>query len=193
MGVYSTDDYLKKIEKQVLQLSNIKPHFEIINEVIRRQTIRIFEKGLGGDGSKSPDYSRKPIYISIKTSPRKVPARGKSSNTAKFKNGKVRKSSYFSGGYAEFKKAIGKGGSGHVNLWLTNNFKTAFINSAKNSLNQSTNDKIILKPRVLESTFNPAGKLDFIFTEYIAFFDLSKDERKYIIDKNMELLREALT
>lgn len=193
MGIYTTDEYLKKLDRQVLELSNIKPHFEIINEVIRRQTIRIFEKGIGGDGRQSPKYSTKPVYVSIKTSPRKVPPRGKNSNAAKFKNGKIRKSSYFMGGYADFKKAIGKGGGGHVNLWLTGNLKTAFINSAKNSTNAITKDKLSIKARILESVFNPAGKLDAIFTEYIAFFDLTKGEREYILKRNRELLLDAFS
>lgn len=68
-----------------------------ISTVLSVHKPRIFEKGLDGVGSKIGTYGTKPISISKKSQARQT--------------GKT----YFKGGYAEYKKDIGKN-PGYVNL-----------------------------------------------------------------------------
>lgn len=75
-----------------------------VSTVLAEHKPRIFEKGLDGNGSKIGTYGTDPISISKK-------------NQAK-QTGKT----YFKGGYAEYKKAIGKN-NGFVNLDNTSQMK----------------------------------------------------------------------
>lgn len=100
---------------------------------------RIHEQGLAADDTKIGVYSKIPIYISLSQSPRKFATKGKNSDatisvsssniatrktsTAKvgaMKNGKIRASAYFAGGYDEFKTTVGRNTlGGNVNLSLS--------------------------------------------------------------------------
>lgn len=68
-----------------------------LSSVLAIHKPRIFEKGLDGNDAKIGTYSTKPISISKKNQAR---------NTGK---------TYFKGGYAEYKKDVGKN-PGYVNL-----------------------------------------------------------------------------
>ncbi len=75
-----------------------------LSSVLAIHKPRIFEKGLDGTDSKIGTYSTKPISISKKNQAR---------NTGK---------TYFRGGYAEYKKEIGKN-PGFVNLRNTDQMR----------------------------------------------------------------------
>lgn len=75
-----------------------------LSSVLAIHKPRIFEKGLDGSDAKIGTYSTKPISISKKNQAR---------NTGK---------TYFKGGYAEYKKDIGKN-PGYVNLRNTDQMR----------------------------------------------------------------------
>lgn len=88
---------------------------------------RIFERGQSVGGGKIGKYSRKPMYVSKEGAKSQygsqirqggIRPRGKNSKRSKFKNGNPRRSAYFAGGYAEFRKAVGRQSS-YVDLSLT--------------------------------------------------------------------------
>lgn len=198
MGTYTTDQYISKLDKSFLSLQKVKPHVEILAEVIRRQQDRVFNKGMDGNGKAIGLYSTKPTYISINKLPRKLtptgkkPAKGRAKST--FKNGKMHTSRYFSGGYAEMKVKVGKGGGGRVNLWLFGHFRTAYLNSIKNPYTAVSSNSIRVKTFITPSVFNPQGKIDGIFdpeTGYPFIFDLTRGEKKYVIDRSQKLLTQT--
>jgi len=83
---------------------------------------RIHSKGLSADNSSIGQYSRKPIYVSLKSNVGNnksfgQPA-GKNGNTT-FSSGKKHKAKYFGEGYSQFKTAIGRNQLGSVNLTLS--------------------------------------------------------------------------
>ena len=99
---------------------------------------RIHEQGKASDGTIIGEYSKKPIYISLSASPKKFVAKGKKSastirvkksnvetrkvtseKVGALKNGKIRKSGFFEGGYNQFKTEIGRNEIGTVNLSLS--------------------------------------------------------------------------
>lgn len=78
---------------------------------------RVFTNGRDSSNRRIGKYSRNPMYVSIAGAKRRygsqirvsaLRGRGKNSNKRKFKNGKERKSMYFSGGYAEFRTKVGR-------------------------------------------------------------------------------------
>ena len=93
---------------------------------------RIVDLGRSTDGGSIGSYSEKPIYISKDATPksfgRPLGKRYKGKRRSKFKStGKDHKSRYFSGGYKEFKSAIGRNSLGRVNLSLTGNMMNSLI------------------------------------------------------------------
>lgn len=199
MATYTTDQYISKLDKSFLNLQKVKPHVEILSEVVRRQQDRVFNKGIDGKGKEIGKYSTKPTYISVKQMPRKLTPTGKKpkKGVAKstFKNGKLHTSRYFSGGYAEFKTKMSRGTGGtRINLWLFGHFKTAFINSIKNPYTAVSPNSIRVKTFISPSLFNPQGKLDGIFdpeTGYPFIFDLTGGEKKYVITRSKQLLTQT--
>lgn len=106
-----------------------------VNAVMKE---RIHEKGEASDGSLIGQYSTKPTYISLNESPKKFVAKGKNSESTiavskssidtkkqsasklgALKNGRIRRSGYFPGGYNQFKTEIGRNQLGSVNLSLS--------------------------------------------------------------------------
>lgn len=183
MANFTTDQYIKKLEKMAKDI-DIKPFYEVTNEIIARQENRIFNKGVGGNGTQLAKYSTKPIYVSLKQMPRKVSPKGKF-GTAKFKNGKLHTSAYFDQGYAEFKKAMGKGGGGHVNLWLTGKFRKGFANSANPVKMITKGFSIIYSIKVTGA--NPDKKLDAIFKRFPMAFKFTKGEKAYVLKRFREI------
>lgn len=104
---------------------------QLIGDLIRR----IHQQGLDAGGGTIGQYSSKPMYVSLTTFVRKkgkvgksehgkpikgqrtLKAKGKNSDSTKFKNGKLRKSRYFPDGYMEYHDEMGNGRN--VNLTLT--------------------------------------------------------------------------
>jgi len=189
MATYTVKEYAKKLE-QMAKL-DVKPFYEVTQEVITRQTYRIFTKGQGGHGPLG-SYDPSPIYVSNQQryTPRRNKPVGKYGST-KFKNGKPHKSTYFPDGYSQFKKAIGKG-NGKVNLWLFGNFLKAFMNSG--GVNNITvgNSRIKIIKSIKASTHNPQGKLDGIFARYPDAFKFTKGERGFVLKRFREIFIEQL-
>ena len=70
---------------------------------------RVLMTATNHNGEKFSPYSTRPIYINtIKNSPRKLIPKGKSGFTVFRKSGKTHRSTYFSGGYKEFREIIGR-------------------------------------------------------------------------------------
>lgn len=85
---------------------------------------RIHVLGLAADGSPIGKYSTTPLYVSTRTKGGVNPGAaigktGKSKFGGGKRKGQSHTSRYFAGGYGEFKSAVGKSGSGNVNLTLT--------------------------------------------------------------------------
>lgn len=96
---------------------------------------RIHSKGLAADGSAIGQYSRKPMYVSLKSNIGNnksfgQPA-GKNGNTT-FSSGKKHKAKYFGEGYSQFKTAIGRNQLGSVNLTLSGTMQNQLVVLPKN-------------------------------------------------------------
>lgn len=189
----SVDAWAKSLNERLRNATDVKNYILLTNEVISRQSSRVFDKGTPGIGA-GYNYSRKPIYASNdpKYTPRKNTPRGKNSTSSTFKNGKPRKSTYFAGGYAEFKNAVGKGANNRVNLWLFGNFRRMFQNSGKNPVRRFNQDGFSLLVQIKASGNNPQGKLDGILTRYPNMFKLSLGERKFVVRRFREILLDKL-
>lgn len=192
MATYTTKSYLKKLEK--MAKLDVKPFYDITQEIIDRQQRRIFDKGIDGNGGPIAEYSDKPLYVSnsIYATPRKNKPIGKTGQS-KFKNGKPHKSTYFAGGYGQFKKAISKSsGSGGVNLWLFGNFRKGFMNSGGRKNITMNNTRIVIFKAIPASTHNPGKKLDSILARYPNAFLFTKGERSYVLKRFKEIFIEQL-
>jgi len=123
----TTAEFNKKLDEQLLKISDAKFLLTSVTEVHSRQVKRIFEQGLNGNGAKIGNYnSSDPIYIKPDESPKGFPTKGKNGETT-FKNGKQHKTGYFDS-YKAFRQAISRE-TGFVNLRLTENLKFDFTNS----------------------------------------------------------------
>lgn len=194
MGTFkTTDEWSRSLNERLRNAIDIKNYTLLTNEVVSRQASRVFDKGTPGVGG-GYKYDRKPIYASNdpKYTPRKNAPRGKNSSLPTFKNGKQRKSTYFAGGYGEFKNAIGKGANNRVNLLLFGNFRRMFQNSGKNPVRRIGQTGFSLLIQLKASGNNPQGKLDGILTRYPDMFKLSPGERKFVIRRFREILLEKL-
>jgi hypothetical protein len=183
MPNFTTDGYVKKLEKMAKDI-DIKPFYEVTNEIIARQENRIFNKGIGGNGSQLGKYSTRPTYISLSQMPRKVSPKGKFGET-KFLNGKIHKSAYFNQGYSEYKKAMGKGNGGNVNLWLSGRFRKGFANSANPVKMITKGFSIIYSIKVTGA--NPDNKLNALFNKYPLAFKFTKGEKAYVLKRFREI------
>lgn len=183
MANFTTDQYIKKLEKMAKDI-DIKPFYEVTNEIIARQENRIFNKGTAGNGADLGKYKTTPTYISLSQMPRKKSPKGKFGK-AKFKNGKKHKSKYYAGGYAEFKVDMGKGNGGVINLWLTGKFRKGFANSA-NPVKMTTKGFSIIYS-IKRTKANPDEKLDAIFKRFAIAFKFTKGEKAYVLKRFREI------
>jgi hypothetical protein len=215
MPNFTTGGYIKKLEKMAKDI-DIKPFYEVTNEIIARQENRIFNKGIDGNGRKIASYSTKPMLATKQQFPRvskfkptiaksnigyAVNIKTKKTKTVKVSGNKNDKSNWLwikfpkakkavpvmliEGGYGEFKKIIGKGGSGGVNLWLFGHFRKAFANSANpvKMIEKGFNITYSIK----SSVFNPQGKLDGLFKKYPQAFKFTKGEKAYVLKRFREI------
>lgn len=116
---------LTKLKNNLVSLEAMdKLTKEVATGVRASNMRRIHNEGKAVDGSMIGSYSTKPMYVSLKNSPRKFTPKGKKGKT-KFKNGKSHKSGFFKDGYKGFRREIGKE-TGFVNLQLTGSLKADF-------------------------------------------------------------------
>lgn len=117
MATYTIAEYSKMLDKRLDSFVNSKAVGQVYSTILADMVIRIFEEGKNSSGDFIGKYSTNDTYINTeKESPKKLPARGKNGNT-KFKDGNPHKTTFFGGGYKEFKGKIGRGSS-FVNLRL---------------------------------------------------------------------------
>lgn len=96
------------LEGKLEKLSDVKPLLDEIGLQLLRETARrIWDRNEKSEGGKIvTSYSTEPLYVSVRASS-KIKGKGKSpKSTAKFKNGKPRKTRYIGGGYKQLKTKV---------------------------------------------------------------------------------------
>ena len=187
MATYTIKQYTKKLQSIKFE---VKPFYDVANELIGRIDNRVFNQGINGFGATIGSYSKKPVYIS--TSGKKnharnlsTPPRGKYSTKPVFLNGHKRKTVYFTGGYDQFKSDVGKNtAGGRVNLWLSGSFRRAWQNSIDPVLIVESGFRIRFSLKT--SALNKQKKIDGILKKYPGTFNLTKGEHQYILKRYRE-------
>lgn len=155
---------------------NVSGNFvRTVTQTITEQADRIFSDGLDSKGAPIGRYSAKPMYVNTKdASPRKIQGKGKTGRT-KFKNGKPLKSTYFAGGYKEFKMRVGRGNK--FNLFLFGNFNRAYLAGAVRPVVVEQPGKTIVFFGISAGSDNPKGKIDGLFSRFPKAFRFSINEK----------------
>ncbi len=103
--ISNIDQLIASIENELPQVLEQKA----ANDLRVMISKRVMESGTTSTGSKFSNYSTNPIYINTSdNSPKKVSPKGKTGKTVFAKTGKPHKSTYFGGGYNEFRDRIGR-------------------------------------------------------------------------------------
>lgn len=118
----SISDYFKALSKRI---NNSDALLIAVKDVNSEMGERIFEDGKAVDGEIGK-YSTEPTYIGDKNSPKTGTHQGEYGDT-EFMNGKPHTSTYYAGGYSEYRSAMGRSNK-TVNLDLTGRLKTNFLN-----------------------------------------------------------------
>lgn len=115
----NTSEVIRSINMKLLPLKFLAPLQKEVATTIRASiSRRVFNDGQAVNGNIG-QYSTNPIYVSPLNSPKKFSTKGKNSNSkSTFKNGKPRKTKYFSAGYKGFRSHIGRDTT-KVNLTLS--------------------------------------------------------------------------
>ena len=168
----TTAEFNKKLDEQLIKISNAKFLLTSVTAVHSRQVKRIFEQGLNGDGVKIGNYnSSDPLYVNPDDSPKSFPTKGKNGETT-FKNGKKHKTGYFDS-YKAFRRAISRE-TGFVNLRLTENLKFDFTNSLT-----LMGDVYVTGTKKKENTLKADGAIN----KYgVATFQLTDNEKQIFIE-----------
>lgn len=170
MATYSISQYQKRLKSMQAELHNQKLYVGAASEVGRMVAKRIFQDATSSDGGAiEPPYSTKAIYISADDSPQKSKA-GK-----------------YSGGYGEFKRAIGRGG--RVNLFLFGFFNRAYLAAALNPVVEVSPQGVSVGIGLNYSTQNPQEKVDTLLSKYENAFKFSQAERETYLEENRKILR----
>lgn len=171
MANRSIAEFRKKLNDIATEVNNQKLYVGAASAVGRKVANRIFQDGTSSDGGPiTPPYSTKPIYISSSQSPRATGV-GK-----------------YTGGYGEFKRAIGRGGN--VNLFLFGFFNRAYLASVARPQVNKMPSGINIGIGIDYSIQNPQEKVDKLIGRYEAAFRFSKEERELAIKKNREVFRK---
>ena len=161
-----------------------------VTQTITEQADRIFTDGLDAKGAPIGRYSAKPMYVNTTdASPRKIQGKGKTGKT-RFKNGKPLKSTYFAGGYREFKMKVGRGKK--FNLFLFGNFNRAYLAGAVRPVVVEQPGKTIVFFGINAGSDNPQGKIDGLFKRYPQAFRFSIHEKVNHRARVQALLNKAL-
>lgn len=187
----TTEQFNKKLDEQLSQISDAKFLLTSVTEVHARQVKRIFENGLNANGGKIGSYNSKdPIYVNPLDSPVTFPPKGKTGETT-FKSGKGHKTGYFDS-YKAFRGAIGRSTS-FVNLRLTENLKFDFTNSITRVADgyvTGVRDRIMPEadiPSNDEKTKENVNKVNGIIAKYGAVTFMLSDEEKTIFAESVKL------
>lgn len=169
----SIKEYIARLEKFNQLLIDSDPVFKAATNVVRNQSVRVFEEGGVGAGGTKETYKGGPLYVNPKNSVRKFPLKGKNGGGAKFKNGKARQSAFFTS-YAQFKKTIGE--PSFVNLKVFGNLFRAFGTGVDLRI-ENGRTRVIHSIRT--NAANPEGKVRGLLAKYPAAFrptDAEKEE-----------------
>lgn len=194
MANYRPDQYAKKLTNNLNKLINSSAGFqEVAFRLVSITEKRIFDKGKDGNGGDIGTYSTKPLYVNpnLPTNRKKFPVKGKYNSSTKFKNGRTRKTSYFSG-YTAYKQSQGMATLGSkVNLQVTKHFRRAFLSRSFPVSHQGSN--IIMKLGVSPSPANPIGKLHGLMVKrYPNAFRFTKEERAFFNEEIRDLFINSL-
>lgn len=183
-------EYKAKLNQIRKDLDVSASFVKTVTQTITEQADRIFTDGADAQGAAIGRYSAKPTYINTtEASPRKLAGKGKTGKT-KFKNGKPLKSTYFAGGYKEFKARVGRGNK--FNLFLFGNFNRAYLANAVRPVVVDQPGKTIVFFGLRAGADNPQGKLDGLFSRYPRAFRFSIHEKVNHRARIVALLNKAL-
>ena len=187
----TTAEFNKKLDEQLLKISDAKFLLTSVTEVHSRQVKRIFEQGLNGNGAKIGNYnSTDPLYVNPDESPVKFPTKGKTGEKT-FKSGKEHKTGYFDS-YKAFRNEIGRSTT-FVNLRLTENLKLDFTNSVTQSGSgyvTGVRDRLMPQadlPTNKEKTKENVNKVKGIVAKYGAVTFMLTENEKDIYKQSVKL------
>jgi len=169
MKTYTPKQYAQRLKAKLKEVDDAKIIFLPASTIHADKAERIFDKGENCNNSEHGKYSTSPIYVNTTfKSPKKLQPKGKSGKTNFKTSSRKRKTTYFQGGYKQFKGAIGRGTK--VNFRLTNDLQTDYISALKRRRDKWVN---ILKRVVNEKKYE--GLTDRFGN---CSFDFSQKERK---------------
>src|SRR3990167_5153369 len=116
---------IKRLTGKLRQVANDQVMLTTIATTLQASNIeRIHERGEAVSGANIGSYSRKPTYVNPSNSPKAISPKGKDGRNS-FKNGKKKKTRYYSDGYKGFRSNIGRDTS-NVNLSLSGKLSKEF-------------------------------------------------------------------
>lgn len=186
-------EYKAKLNRLRKDINISKQFVGAVTSTIKEQADRIFTDGLDYKGRPIGSYSTNPIYVNTQVaSPKKFKPKGKGKKSgATFKNGNPRKSTYFKGGYKEFKQKNGRGAK--FNLFLFGNFNKAYLAGAVKPFVSENPNKITAFFTIPSGTDNPAEKIEALVEDrYPQAFKFSKQERQRHMVRVETLLNKAI-
>lgn len=169
----SIKEYVRRLEKYAQGLQDAEPVFLAASNVVRNQTVRVFEEGGVLAGGGRTQYGGGPLYVNPANSVRKFPLKGKNGGGAKFKNGNRRKTAYFAN-YTAYKKQIGE--PSYVNLKVFGNLFRAFGTGVR--LDTAGGGKVRVIHSIRVNAANPEGKVRGLIAKYPAAFRPTDAERE---------------
>lgn len=173
----NTKEYINRLQKFADGLQESEPVFNAVANTVRNQTVRVFEQGGVGPGGSKAAYGGGALYVNPNTSVRKFPLKGKNGGASKFKNGKPRKTGYFTS-YAEFKQTIGEGRN--VNLKLFGNLARAYGTGI--SVKRSGGEVLVFHS-IRTDQSNPEGKVKGLIGKYpAAFMPTDRERAEFVQD-----------
>lgn len=176
----TVEQWVAKLDARIAELSDEKIMKAAILDITADVVQRVFVEGKNSKNTAIGRYSRKPIYVNPKNSPKKFSPMGKTGS--RFKNKKSHKTRYFNGGYANFKTFIGKGDK--VNLWLFGELRSDAASVALRKIQGGFDWR-------LKKDINQK-KVEYLTKHFggTSIFGLTKDERtKFERNVRAEVLR----
>lgn len=164
----SISDYLNDLNRRINESNAL---VIAAKDTSAEMSERIFIEGQSVQGDIGK-YSTTATYIGDKNSPKKGTHKGKNDDT-KFKDGRPHTTTYYEGGYSEYRSAMGRDNKG-VNLSLTGRLETNF----NNALVENNADEVVLR-LTAENTAKARGN-ELRFNKRI--FSLTKEERERFVD-----------
>jgi len=169
-------EYIRQLKQRLKDIQQDKIMNIAVGDTQDAFDQRVFEEGKNTGGFIF-SYSKEPIYISDKNSPKAIP-----SNFKKGKTGKKIKSGYFSSGYFQYKQAIGRKND-KVDFQLSGDLRQD-INSPVKENNNVWVFKVKRKAN--------KGKVRGLNEDYNTVFKLTKKEEQVFFDSIQSQLLKIL-